>query len=135
VVTPSVFSGPRQSRRRGDQFLDLVAEIARDENFSINPSKSTVRAASARQSVCGIVVNVRPNVTRVEYDRLRAILHNAVRRGPNSQNRTRMADFEAHLRGRIAWVASLHPARGDKLRRAFAEIDWRESRESDAPPR
>lgn len=119
-----VFSGPRQSRRRGDQFLDLVAEIARDENFSINPSKSTVRAAAARQSVCGIVVNVRPNVTRVEYDRLRAILHNAVRHGPDSQNRAQIADFEAHLRGRIAWVASLHPARGDKLRRAFAEIDW-----------
>jgi RNA-directed DNA polymerase len=123
-----VFSGPRQSRRRRDRFRELVAEIARDESFSINASKSTLRTAAARQSVCGIVVNVRLNVTRAEYDRLRAILHNAVRHGPESQNQTGIADFQAHLRGRIAWVASLNRTRGDKLRRAFGEIDWPESR-------
>jgi RNA-directed DNA polymerase len=39
------------------------------------------------------------------------------------QNGGGIADFEAHLRGRISWVASLNPARGEKLRRRFAEID------------
>jgi hypothetical protein len=33
-------------------------------------------------------------------------------------------DFEAHLRGRISWVASLNPARAEKLCKRFAEIDW-----------
>jgi hypothetical protein len=37
-----------------------------------------------------------------------------------------MPDFEAHLRGRIAWVASLNPGRGEKLRRRFAQIAWDE---------
>jgi hypothetical protein len=74
--------------------------------------------------VCGVIVNVRPNVLRSEYDELKAILHNAAAHGPASQNRTGIADFEAHLRGRISWVASLNPVRGEKLRRRFAELPW-----------
>ena len=74
--------------------------------------------------MCGVIVNVRPNVLRSEYDELKAILHNAARRGPAAQNRAGIADFEAHLRGRISWVSSLNPTRGEKLRRAFAEIRW-----------
>ena len=83
-----------------------------------------LRPLCARQSVCGIVVNARPNVARAEYDELKAILHNAVREGAAAQNRAEAADFEAHLRGRISRVASLNPSRGDRLRRRFDEIDW-----------
>jgi RNA-directed DNA polymerase len=118
------FSGPTRLRRRDRQFEELVAEIAREEGFSLNRGKSALRIAGGRQSVCGIVVNVRPNVTRAEYDRLKAILHNVARHGPASQNRAGVADLEAHLRGRIAWVASLNPGRGESLRRRFAQIDW-----------
>jgi hypothetical protein len=118
------FSGPWRLQRRRLRFEALVAEIARDEGFSINERKSALQSAGRRQSVCGIVVNVRPNVLRSEYDELKAILHNAARHGPTGQNRARIADFEAHLRGRIAWVASLNPARGEKLRRRFDEIRW-----------
>ena len=74
--------------------------------------------------MCGVVVNVRPNVRRSEYDELRAILHNAGRHGPDSQNRAGLEDFQAHLRGRISWVAALNPARGEKLRRLFDAIRW-----------
>ena len=75
-------------------------------------------------SLCGIVVNVHPNVTRAEYDRLRAILHNAARHGPDGQNRASVADLEAHLRGRVAWIASLNPDRGERLRARLEQIDW-----------
>jgi hypothetical protein len=114
------FSGGRL-RRRWTDLETLVAAIARDEGFTLNLRKSTLRTAAARQQVCGIVVNKRPNVTRVEYDRLKAIIHNAVRHGPASQG---AAAERAHLEGRVAWVASLNPARGEKLRRRLALIDW-----------
>jgi hypothetical protein len=120
------FSGPLQLRRRRSHFEHLVQEIAREEGFILNARKSALHAAGGRQSVCGVVVNVRPNVLRSEYDQLRAILHNAARHGPASQNRADIPDFKAHLRGRISWVASLNPARGEKLRRRFATIDWDE---------
>ena len=114
------FSGGRL--RRGGRGLEaFVAEIARAEGFALNPDKSVLRTRAARQSVCGIVVNAAPNVTRTEYDRLKAMLHNAARYGPASQG---LAGHAAHLRGRIAWVASLHPARGEKLLRRFEDIDW-----------
>jgi RNA-directed DNA polymerase len=118
------FSGPWQPRRRRRQFEEPVAVIARAERFAVNERKTALHSAAGRQSVCGIVVNVRPNVLRAEYDELKAILHNAARHGPAGQNRAGIADFEAHLRGRISWVASLNPARGEKLHRRFAQIRW-----------
>jgi RNA-directed DNA polymerase len=98
-----------------------VARIVREEGFALNEDKTALRTGAARQSVCGVVVNVAPNVTRAEYDRLKAILHNAARHGPAGQG---PAAERAHLEGRIAWVASLNPARGDRLRRRFQQIDW-----------
>jgi retron-type reverse transcriptase len=118
------FSGSGALRRRRRHLEALIAEIAHDQGFAINERKTALHSAGGRQSVCGIVVNVRPNVLRSEYDELKAILHNARAQGPASQNRAGIADFEAYLRGRIAWVASLNPARGEKLRRRFAEIRW-----------
>jgi retron-type reverse transcriptase len=121
------FSGSAQLRRRRGRFEALVAEIAAEEGFAVNRGKSALHVAASRQHVCGVVVNVRPNVARSEYDELRAIIHNAARHGPASQNRTGVEDFAAHLRGRISWVAALNPARGEKLSRSFAEIRWQDA--------
>jgi hypothetical protein len=74
--------------------------------------------------LCGVVVNDRPTVSRVDYDRLRALLHNCATRGPASQNHDDRPDFRAHLLGRIAWVGSLDPLRGARLRAQFDAIDW-----------
>ena len=114
------FSGARLPRGGADT-QELVAMIVGEEGFMLNADKSVLRTRAARQSVCGIVVNAAPNVTRAEYDRLKAILHNAARHGPSGQG---LAGRQAELQGRVAWVASLNPARGAKLRRRFAEIDW-----------
>ena len=114
------FSGARLPRGGADT-QELVAMIVGEEGFTVNAGKSVLRTRAARQSVCGIVVNAAPNVTRAEYDRLKAILHNAARHGPSGQG---LAGRQAELQGRVAWVASLNPARGEKLRRRFAEIDW-----------
>jgi hypothetical protein len=114
------FSGGRLPRGGAD-FTALVKTIVRDEGFSLNAAKTDLRTRAARQSVCGIVVNAAPNVPRAEYDRLKAILHNAARHGPTSQG---LAGRRAELQGRVAWVASLNPERGAKLKRRFAEIDW-----------
>ncbi len=74
--------------------------------------------------MAGVVVNDRLNVPRPEYDRLKAILHDAAHNGPEHANRAGVPEFRAHLAGRIAWVASLHPERGERLRARFAAIRW-----------
>jgi hypothetical protein len=103
---------------------DAVAEIAAGEGFALNGAKTRSSGRGGRQAVCGVVVNAHPNVARKEYDALKAIVYNTARHGPAGQNLAGVADFRAHLRGRIAWVAALNPDRGAKLLRHFAEIDW-----------
>jgi RNA-directed DNA polymerase len=120
-----VLSGDRALGRAAERVADQVAEIARDEGFRLHDGKTRVRSAAQRQVVTGLVVNAGTNVARDEYDRLRAVLHDAARSGPAAANRTGHPDFRAHLLGRIAWVAATHPGRAAKLTEAFAAIEWR----------
>jgi hypothetical protein len=122
------FSGPVRLVRASKTLRRAVAEIVREEGFSINDRKSTLATRAGRQRVCGVVVNERLNVSRREYDLLRAILHNSRVHGPASQNREAVPDFKAHLSGRVAWVESLNPSRGAKLRRQLASIVWHDER-------
>jgi hypothetical protein len=101
-----------------------VEEIVREEGFRTGPAKTRVLTRAARQTVCGIVVNERPNVSRRDYDRLKSVLHDAARHGPEAANRAGHPDFRAHLLGRIAWVGALHPERGARLRARFDAIRW-----------
>ena len=118
------FSGGPDLARRADAGVRGVTRIVTAENHTVNPRKTRVRPAGVRQSVTGIVVNAHTNVTRVEADRLKAILHNCVVTGPAAQNRARHPDFRAHLLGRISWVEQLNPQRGARLRARFADIRW-----------
>ena len=80
--------------------------------------------ASLRQRAAGVVINRHPNLSRVEFDRLKATLSNCARYGAASQNRSAVPEFRAHLEGRVAWAASLNPTRAEKLREILKRIDW-----------
>ncbi|MFN0054825.1 MAG: reverse transcriptase family protein [Planctomycetales bacterium] len=118
------FSGDEQFLRSLRIFIPLVEKIAKNERFLTNRAKRKVVRDHQRQQVTGVVVNERPNVSRRDYDRLRAILTNCQRRGPSTQNHERRPDFAAHLRGAIAHVAFLNPTRGARLLELFHQIDW-----------
>ena len=111
-------------RARVGPLVRAVDRIAAAEGFALNPAKTRVRTRSQRQQVLGAVVNRRPTVARTEYDLLRAILHNARRTGGAAQNRAGLPDLRAHLTGRVAWVASLDPQRGARLRQELARVEW-----------
>jgi RNA-directed DNA polymerase len=119
-----IISGGAALRPRVDGLVRAVERIADDEGFALNPAKTRVRRRSQRQQVLGVVVNDRPTVAREEYDRLRAVLHNAARTSGAEQNREGHPDFRAHLTGRVAWVASLDPVRGERLRAVLDRIVW-----------
>eukprot|EP00913_Durusdinium_trenchii_P013399 g12580.t1 len=105
-------------------FLPLATQIVREERFALQMKKRKVIRRHQRQTVTGVVVNQKTNVSRRDYDRLKAILTNCLRHGPQSQNRDAHDDFAAHLRGRVAHVAQLNPARGAKLLAIFERIRW-----------
>jgi hypothetical protein len=118
------FSGGAPVLSRARALRRAVAAIVADEGFRLNERKSALTTRAGRQRVCGVVVNTRTNAPRDGYDRLRAALHEAATRGPAAANRDRVPDLRAHLLGRIGWVDALNPARGARLWRAFAAIDW-----------
>jgi retron-type reverse transcriptase len=95
--------------------LARVRHIAKEEGFALNPKKTRVQRAAGRQEVTGIVVNDKPSLPREELRRLRAILHGARATGLAAQNRAGVPDFEAWLRGKIAYVAMIDRAKGEKL--------------------
>lgn len=118
------FSGPRVTGRANRTLIQLATGIINEEGFRLHHDKSRLRSAAQRQLVTGVVVNQTPNVPRDDYDRLKASLHRLAIDGPDAYNLGRPADLQAHLRGRVAWVAALNPRRGEKLRRLLDTIDW-----------
>ena len=102
--------------------MSRVRAIVRDEGFTINEDKGRVQRAAGRQSVTGIVVNDKPGVPREEVRRIRAILHAAKASGLAAQNRDNRPDFEAWLRGKIAYISMIDPDKGARLRSSLEKL-------------
>ena len=118
------FSGSDQFLRSLRVFIPLVEQIIRSERFQVNQSKRRVLRNNQQQKVTGVVVNEHTNVPRKEFDLLKAILTNCIRKGPASQNREGHPDFASHLRGRVAYVQQLNPNRGQRLLQLYQQIRW-----------
>jgi hypothetical protein len=118
------FSGPQRFGTSLRDFIPLVSQVVRQERFRLNVSKRKVLRSTGALVVTGVVVNEKLNVSRREFDRLKAVLTNCVRRGAASQNKAGHPHFAAHLRGRIAQLTQLNPARGARLLAIYDQIDW-----------
>lgn len=119
-----LFSGDEKFARSIDRFRTSVAVIAMEEGFTVNHHKTRVMKRSVRQEAVGLVLNEKLNTRRDEFDRLKAILHRCMRRGPAAVNDGRHTDFRSHLRGRIQYIAQSNASRLTKLTRLFEQIDW-----------
>lgn len=118
------FSGGPNLGRCARRLTVLTALIAGEEGFTLNHHKTRVMRQGGRQTVTGIVVNARPNLPRIDFDRLKAILTNCIRHGPATQNRENKPDFRAYLTGKVAQFGSINAARGQKLWKLFDRIVW-----------
>jgi hypothetical protein len=118
------FSGPITLFQRKEFFEPLIGAIALEEGFRVNHRKTRWMRASQRQHFCGITVNQHPNLSRKEFDQLKALLHNCIKFGPLSQNREQHSDFRRHLEGRVSYAMHLNRERGIRLRDMLRLIDW-----------
>lgn len=116
------FSASGEAQQSVGYVLARIRHICQDEGFRVNEKKTRVQRRNTRQSVTGIVVNDKQGVPRQTVRRLRAILHQAKRTGLAAQNRERLPHFEHWLRGMIAYVAMVDPAKGEVLRRDFESL-------------
>jgi hypothetical protein len=122
------FSGGPEFARGVHRFAAHASVAAMDEGFQVNYRKTRVMRQGVRQHLAGLVTNSRLNVPRDDFDRLKAALTNCVRHGIESQNRDAHPCFRDHLEGRVAWVESINPGRGGKLREILQRVIWPEPR-------
>ncbi|APR88027.1 Retron-type RNA-directed DNA polymerase [Minicystis rosea] len=116
------FSADGKSATDLGMLLARVRHVVSEEGFAINPKKGRLQRAARRQMVTGVVVNDRPSVPREEVRRLRAILHHAEKTGLAAQNRENVPHFEAHLRGRLAYLHMIDPERAAPMLARFEAI-------------
>lgn len=118
------FSGGEDLARHSDNLVKLVRKIVQTEGLELNEQKTRVMRKGRQQRVTGVVVNEKTNLSRRDFDKLKAILHNCVKHGPAGQNRENHPDFKGHLQGRVAHAMHIGPERGAKLKALFDKIVW-----------
>jgi len=118
------FSGDGAFEKSVERFAVHVAAVLREEGFRVHHRKTRVMRRGVRQYLAGLVTNQRMNVPRRNFDRLKAILTNCVRVGPESQNRDGRRHFRAYLEGCVSFVEMINPNRGKSLRAIFERIQW-----------
>jgi RNA-directed DNA polymerase len=116
------FSANGESAKQTGYLMARLRHIAADEHFEVNEKKTRVQRPNRAQSVTGIVVNQRPNVSRKVTRRLRAILHRARTQGLPAQNRFNHPHFEAWLRGMLSYIHMVNPEKGKKLREGLEKL-------------
>ena len=96
--------------------LHAVPAIAQDEGFAVNLAKTRTMLAHRQQVCTGVVINQHTNISRRDYDRLKAQIHHL--KNPNDPCHKEAAKL-SRLSGQIAWVEQVNPAKGAKLRERF----------------
>jgi RNA-directed DNA polymerase len=118
------FSGDEQFEKCVDRFAAHVSAILGEEGFAMHYRKTRVMRRGVRQHLAGVVTNERVNVSRADFDRLKATLTNCVRYGPQTQNRNRHPAFRSQLEGRVAFVEMVNSQKSARLRRILDQIQW-----------
>ncbi|MBC7928113.1 MAG: RNA-directed DNA polymerase [Bryobacteraceae bacterium] len=119
-----VFSGDEHFDRSVSRFSAHIGAVVLEEGFAIHHAKTRIMRQGQQQRVAGLVVNQHANVARPDYDRLKAILTNCIRHGPESQNQNAHTSFRQHLEGHISFVHMVNPAKALRLRALFDQIAW-----------
>lgn len=121
-----LFSGDKEFARQAQRFTELSQVIILESGFLPNHRKTRLLRPGQRQAAAGLILNEKPNIDRREFDRLKAILTNCHRFGPESQNHAAHPNYREHLQGKIAWQRFVNPTRGENLLRLFERISWTE---------
>ena len=116
------FSGDASFARQVHGFVPHAAAVLMDEGFVLRFSKTRIMFSGQRQHLTGLVINQKTNVVRGDYDRLRALLHQASRTGLDAQNRDGRENYREHILGKIAYITLTNEARGKRLTKLFAKI-------------
>ena len=106
-----------------NNLIPYIGHIIAEEGFHLNFRKTRVMGRGQRQQATGIILNKHHNLSRKEFDCLKAILHNCITKGVSSQS-DGQENFKSHLEGKLNYLSMLNSSKGENLKKQFLRIDW-----------
>jgi RNA-directed DNA polymerase len=95
--------------------INQVHHLMYKHGYKINRSKLKVCSQSTRQKITGIVVNTKLNTPKESWRNLRAAIHQASQTIPSEKTMQQ-------LRGKVEWLRSLNPIRGNQFLEKLGQI-------------
>jgi len=112
-----------QSAETVSRIVNDVADIIRSSGFRLNTTKTKLEPKYWRQRVLGMVVNEKISIPRLEYMRIRSLIHNCYVHGFESQFEragARSAEaLKAHIRGKLNFFEQVDDTKAQQLHRKF----------------
>lgn len=110
---------PEQKR----EICEQISTIIQREGYQINPLKTRVGHSFYRKTLLGMVFNQKPNIPREKYLLFRALVHNALTHGIETQYKragyTSAQTYIDYLRGNVNYISQviekLNPERAGRL--------------------
>jgi len=100
-----------------------IADIVHKGGYAVNREKTRIGNSYYRKTLLGIVFNEKPNVPKEEYLKVRAIVHNCLTQGLETQveraHRKDPDDLIHFLRGKIAFFSQVIPEKAEKINAEF----------------
>ena len=91
------------------KYKTLIFRKIEKEGFSINMDKVRLHDRGSSQRVTGLVVNDKVNLERKKKKKLRAIIHNIVKNGFETENRENNPFFKEQIFGHLAFAKMVEP--------------------------
>lgn len=117
-----------------EKYKKTIEKIINECGFKLKTKKTKPREKTQQQKVTGVVVNVKPNIDKKTFQKLKKIIHICQKFGASAfigkikNKKGEIIDTSDKLRnylsGRINYVNQLNPTRAQKLREKFNGIIW-----------
>lgn len=107
-----------------DAAIEAVVATVRkrivEAGFLLNEEKTKVEPRWGRQRVLGVVVNEKINIPRVEYMRIRALVHNCMMHGfeveAKRAGKENANSLMTYIKGKLNYFDQIDPDKSNKLR-------------------
>lgn len=104
---------------RLSQLIPFFKQIIQEEGYVVNEDKTRIMRQGHRQSLTGLVLNVKPNLPRQQARLLRAMAHRMATQGAGAVEIARSANPESDpenvLRGHLSFYKMVSPPKGTQL--------------------
>jgi RNA-directed DNA polymerase len=121
-------------------FEKTIQKIVCDCGFEIKKEKTNHLSAREQQTVTGVIVNKKANISKQSYNDLRFHLTICKKYGPSKllargisggkgELITDKDKLKKHLLGKISYLKSINPERWGTLLKMFKDINWQDNAE------